>query len=167
MEIAIFIGVLLVVVFIAATICVSCDGIERRWRLWRLRVKMSKQPDLSDHAFAGSLNDLPADDVIEMRNFLATILRINPLKIHPDWKFAEEPHVKFPGRTSPIFVFQPFAIVYAPERLRQCCFMFPIGEVVTVSDMIHEAVALKYDLAGDLHTQPPKPESRKPAEPVS
>ena len=124
---------------VAAVFCITCDQIEQRWRRWRFRKQMQLKPDISEQQFAASFNESDRATALGMRRLLAEILGIDPLKIRPELRLREEPHLRpFEG-----LIFHLFATTYAPQSLDRKTFQFPTKPVSTVEELFLEALRLQ------------------------
>jgi hypothetical protein len=132
--------VVLLLLALGLAVCISCDSVERRWRLKRFRRSMLSQPDIADDRFSSSLAEIQPSHALEMRRALAELLGIDALKIGPEWRFREERHL----RNLDMFIFDALALRYAPEKYRDhCSFSFPTSDVSTIRDLFLEVWRLE------------------------
>jgi hypothetical protein len=137
-----WIGVFTVVALVGAGVgfCMAGDLLERRWKLRRLRRRMSTWPEVTDADFCRAVPELPGTSALEMRSLFAACFRIEAIKISPAWRFREDHDL----RGMDAFVFSIFAQKHSPDRWRDhTIFEFPDRPVDTIRELFLEAKALQ------------------------
>ncbi len=135
------------VLAIAVVLCATCDAIECRWRLNRVRKLFELKPAVSEQAFAAAIPEIEPEELIAMRSLLATLLGIPAEKIHSEWDFSAEKHLK----CAEPFIYNAFATRYGQATSENQGFIeFPTSPVHNVADLFRAAWKLKVRAGNEL-----------------